>query len=417
MSLFDNFKNAWNAFNQEPNPGQMLVSSNERGRSATSFTTTRSALAGPVYNRIALDVSTIDFIHTKKDTLTEFTQPVESELIKRLTYSANIDQTGRAFIQDAVYTMMDYGHVVLVPVATTTNPKDTDAYDINELRVGRVVEWFTDSVRVDAYDSISGSRQQLIMQKKNVAIIYNPLYDVMNDQNGTLSRLLKKLSNLDAIDTNIANGRLRLLIQLPYAVKTETKKKEAADRVKALEDQLSNSRNGIGYIDQSEKINDLGVPLDNNILDEIQQLTTQFYNQLGLSANVFDGTAKEDELRIYYSRTIDPIVEAITDEINRKFISQTGYTQGQRIIYHRDPFKLMPVDKVATIADTFKRNAILSTDEIRSLIGYAPKNDETSGELYNPNIADVNQDSAAESTDVAATGSADPSALESDNLD
>lgn len=415
MSLFDSFKNAWNAFTDKQLPvGQhTMVSSDMRGRTR-SFSVSGSSIAGPVYNRIALDVSTIDFVHKKTYEGLNYTETTRSSLIDRLTYSANIDQSGRTFIQDAVYTMMEEGHVVLVPVDTTVDPRNTDAYDINELRVGTVVEWFTDSVRVDVYNGKTGTREQVIMQKKNVAIIYNPLYDVMNDKNGTLNRLLNKLSNLDQIDADAANGRLRLLIQMPYSVKTALKKKEAEDRVKQLSDQLTANRSGIGYIDGAEKITDLNNPIENNILDEIKQLTTQFYNQLGLSESVFDGTAKEDELRIYYTRTIDPVVEAIVDEINRKFISQTAYTQGQRITYHRDPFKLMPVDKVATIADTFIRNEVLSADEVRELVGYDARNEPGTTELNNPNIAAVNQETAGTSPDVAAPDAKDPSALDSD---
>lgn len=416
MSLFDNIKNAWNVFNRKDSYG-INVMSTETGRSSGTFRGSRSALAAPVYNRIALDVSTIDFKHKKTDSLTGFTEILDSELSKRLSYSANLDQTGRAFIQDAVYMMMDAGHAVLVPTVTTTNPDTTDAYDIKELRVGRVVEWFTESVRVNVYDMRTGNREDVVLPKSSVAIVYNPLYDVMNDQNGTLSRLLEKLNNLDKIDSNIANGRLRLLIKLPYSVQTKIKKQEAEERIKQLEEQIAMSRSGIGYLDATEDITDLSAPLENTILDEINQLTTQFYNQLGLSAAVFDGTAKEDELRIYYSRTIDPVVEAIVDEINRKFISQTARTQGQVIVYHRNPFKLMPIDKVATIADTFKRNEILNTDEIRELIGYDPANEPGTNELSNPNIADVNQDTANPSLDVAATGSKDPSALEADATD
>lgn len=415
MSLFDSIKNAWSVFTPKPvsfNNG--LVTSTQQGRGSQGYSTSRSSLSGPVYNRIALDVSVIDFVHTKTDDLTNYSVPMESEIINRLTRSANIDQTGKTFIQDAVYTMMEEGCVALVPVETTADPAITDAYDIKELRVGTVVEWFADSVRVDVYDQNDGLHKQVIMKKKNVAIIYNPLYDVMNDRNGTLKRLTKKLNNLDKIDDNIANGRLQLFIQFPYQIATKLKKKEAEERVKTIEEQISNSRNGIAYLDGTEKITDLGHPIDNNIHDEIAQLTTQFYNQLGLSENVFNGTAKEEELRVYYSRTIDPIVQAFVDEISRKFISQTAYSQGQRISYHRDPFKLMPVDKVATISDTMVRNEILSKDEVRKLIGYAPRNEEGSDELSNPNIAAVNQDTAGTASDVAAPDSKDGSALDSD---
>ena len=416
MSLFDRAKNAWNVFTKNDDfRGLTQVPSMFQGRSSGSrFTTERSSIADPVFNRIALDVSSIDLKMQKKDAITEYVQDRNDLLIQRLTYSANIDQTGRAFMQDLVYTMMTEGHAVLVPTEVDVDPRDTDSYDIQEMRVGTVVQWMTNDVMLNVYNTNSGMREQVLMPKKNVAIVYNPLFNVMNDSTGTLRRLIRKLSNLDEIDEDIVQGRLRLLIKLPFPVKTESKVKEAERRVQLLENQIAKSRNGIGYIDASEDVKDLGNPLDNNILDEIKHLTVQFYNQLGLSEGVFDGTAKEDELRVYYSRTIDPIMQAIVDEINRKFISKTSYTQGVRVKYHRDPFKLMPIDKVATIADTFKRNELLDTDEIRELIGFDARNEPGTKGLTNPNIATVNNETAGTTTDVAATGSKDGSALDSD---
>jgi HK97 family phage portal protein len=403
VNITDRFKRAWSVFNSDYNPTTEFGSYS----GSSSFTQKRGRfnenyISGPVFNRIALDVSGVDIQEVTVD-YSGKEWPQSSKLNDRLTYSANIDQTGRAFIQDIVHTMLTNGHAVIVPIDTTSSPISTDAYDILSWRVGTVTQWMSRDVRVNVWDDHTSLFKEIVMPKEKVAIIQNPIYGALNDANGTLQRLLGKLNQLDQIDDELANGKLNLIMQLPYVVKGEARRAQANQRIAEFEDQVSKGKYGVAYADGTEKITQLNRSLDNNILSEIEALTTQFYNQLGLSASVFNGTAKEDELRIYYSRTVDPIVESILDEMNRKFISLTAYTQGHRISSHRDPFKLMPTDKVATVADTFIRNAILTTNEMRKIIGYTPSDNESADELFNPNIAAVNQDTAGANLDVAGS--------------
>lgn len=416
MKFTDRLSSAWSVFKTGYKPEGVGYGSSipqqgaHRGRLYA-----KNSIAGPVFNRIALDVSGVDIRHVKLDESTGHENPFPSELQSRLDFSANIDQSGKAFIQDVVYTMLEEGHAAIIPVDTTEDIISTSGYDILSWRVATVREWLPKSVRVNVYDDTTGLYQDILLPKTDVAIIQNPLYAALNDNTGTLQRLIRKLSQLDTIDEDIANGKLRLILQLPFAVKGETRRKQAEDRIHEFEEQIAKGRYGIAYSDNTEHITQLNQEVQNGILDEIKALTAEFYNQMGLSESVFNGTAKEDELRIYYSRTVDPVVQAIVDELNRKFISVTARSQGQKLVAHRDPFKLVPVDKVATIADTFKRNAILSTNEIRRIIGYEPTSDEGADDLVNPNIAAKNQDVAGSSTSVAAEGN--PSALETDKSD
>jgi len=308
-----------------------------------------------------------------------------------LTLEANIDQTHIQFIQDLVYSMFDEGVVALVPIETTLNPEVTGSYDINSIRVGKVVNWFPRHVEVNLYNEATGQNERIVIAKNNCAIVENPLYAVVNDENSTLKRLIRKLNQLDDIDAIAASQRLDLVISVPYAVKTETQKNMAEARIKDIESQLAMGRNGIAYMDATEKITQLNRPVNPQLPETIKNLTNQFYNQLGLTENIFNGTASEVELRVYYSRTIDPIVENIVAEFKRKFLTKTARTQGQTITAQRDMFKTVTVESLGTLGDSFRRNYIASSNEIRKIAGLKPSSDPRADELFNPNIADDKQ--------------------------
>jgi hypothetical protein len=341
-----------------------------------------------------MDVSMTGFRHVKINPKNEDVTDMETGLNSCLTVEANIDQTHIQFIQDLVYSMFDEGVVAVVPVDTTINPELSGAFDINSLRVGKVVNWFPKHVEVNLYNENTGQSERVFMEKKNVAIIENPLYAVVNDDNSTLKRLVRKLNLLDNEEDV---GRLDLLISVPYGIKTETQRHLAEKRIADIEAQLTTGRHGIGYIDGTEKVMQLNRPVNSQLPEQINNLTQQFYNQLGLTQNVFNGTASESELRIYYSRTIDPIVENIIAEFNRKFLTKTARTQGQAITAYRDLFKIVPIEQIAQLGDTFRRNSIASSNELRKLIGLRPSNDPKADELFNPNIADKNQNPAGNS--------------------
>lgn len=346
-----------------------------------------------IYNRIAIDVAAIDIKHCRLDENRRYIEDVQSGLNECLSIEANIDQTGSAFIQDIVLSMLDEGVVAIVPVDTSLNPNITSSYDILSMRVGKITEWWPKDVRVELYNDSTGLKQEIILPKRQVGIVENPFYAICNERNSTLQRLKRKLSLLDITDEQTASGKLDLIIQLPYVVKTEARREQADRRRKDLEEQLSGSKYGIAYADGTEKITQLNRSLENNLLKQIEYLTEEVYSQFGITKEVLNGTADEKTMLNYNNRTIEPIVSAITEELRRKFLTKTARTQGQSITYFRDPFKLVPVNDIAEIADKFTRNEIMTSNEIRQIIGMKPSNDPKADQLVNSNISqpDENQ--------------------------
>ena len=346
-----------------------------------------------IYNRIAIDVAAIDIKHCRLDENRRYIEDVQSGLNECLSVEANIDQTGSAFIQDIVLSMLDEGVVAIVPVDTSLNPNITSSYDILSMRVGKITEWWPKDVRVELYNDSTGLKQEIILPKRQVGIVENPFYAICNERNSTLQRLKRKLSLLDITDEQTASGKLDLIIQLPYVVKTEARREQADRRRKDLEEQLSGSKYGIAYADGTEKITQLNRSLENNLLKQIEYLTEEVYSQFGITKEVLNGTADEKTMLNYNNRTIEPIVSAITEELRRKFLTKTARTQGQSITYFRDPFKLVPVNDIAEIADKFTRNEIMTSNEIRQVIGMKPSNDPKADQLVNSNISqpDENQ--------------------------
>ena len=340
-----------------------------------------------VYNRIAIDASSIEIKHVILDDEGRFKGTKKTRLNNCLTTEANIDQTSRAFMLDVVISLLDEGCVAVVPVKTTINPDNTESYDIDELRTGRIVEWFPKHVMVRLYNDETGMYQDVTLPKSQVAIIENPLYTIMNEPNSTMQRLIHKLSLLDIIDEESSSGKMDLIIQLPYIIKNETKRSQAEERRKQIEDQLRGSRYGVAYIDGTEKVTQLNRSVENNILKQVEYLTNLLYSQLGLTQTIMDGTADENTMNNYYNRTVEPIVSAIVDEFHRKFLTKTARTQGQAIMFFRDPFKLMSVTNIADTADKFTRNELLSSNEFRQIIGRKPSTDPKADMLLNKNIS------------------------------
>ena len=340
-----------------------------------------------VYNRIAIDASTMDVMHVRLDDEGRFKEPIKSNLNNCLTVEANIDQTSRAFMLDIVISLLDEGCVAVVPVKTTLNPNNTESYDIEELRTGRIMEWFPKHVLVRLYNDETGMYQDITLPKSQVAIIENPRYTIMNEPNSTMQRLIHKLSLLDIIDEESSSGKMDLIIQLPYIIKNDTKRSQAEERRKQIEDQLRGSRYGVAYIDGTEKVTQLNRSVENNILKQVEYLTNLLYSQLGLTQTIMDGTADENAMNNYYNRTVEPVVSAIVDEFHRKFLTKTARTQGQAIMFFRDPFKLMSVTSIADTADKFTRNELLSSNEFRQIIGRKPSTDPKADMLLNKNIS------------------------------
>lgn len=339
-----------------------------------------------IYNRIALDVASININHCRVDGDNRFVETIDSSLNKCLNLEANLDQTGRAFIQDVVMSMLDEGCVAIVPTETSFNPALTTSYDIFSMRTGKILEWYPKHVKVRLYNEKSGQREDIKLPKNTVAIVENPLYAVINEHNSTMQRLMRKLSLLDNVDERINSGKLDMIIQLPYVIKSQTRRQEADKRRKDLEDQLKGSSYGIGYIDGTEKIVQLNRPLDNNLMKQVEYLTAQLYSQLGITQAILDGSANEQEMLNYHTRTIEPIISAIVDEMKRKFLSKTARSQLQTIKFFRDPFKLVPINNMAEIADKFTRNEILTSNEVRQIIGMKPSNDPKADQLINSNL-------------------------------
>lgn len=397
-SFTDRLKHAWNAFQgKEPLgfPYQNLGSSYgiRPDRPYLRLGGERTIIAA-IYNRIAVDVAAINIQHVRLDQNDRFLEEIHSGLDDCLTVQANIDQSGRQFIEDVVISMLDEGVVALVPVDTDINPLTTNGYDILSMRVGKIQQWFPEHVQVLVYNEKTGQKQDVILPKSKVAIVENPLYTVMNSPNSTLRRLVHKLSLLDTVDEASSSGKLDMIIQLPYVIKTDARRAEAEKRRRQVEEQLSSSKYGVAYTDGTEKIVQLNRSLTNNLLDQIKYLQEQLYNQLGLTEDVLKGTGDEKVMLNYYNRTIEPILGAIADAMKRSFLTKTARTQGQSIMYFRDPFRLVPVADIAEIADKFTRNEILSSNEVRGIIGFKPVQDAAADQLRNKNIADPNAEVA-----------------------
>lgn len=387
MSITSRFKHAFDAFISNSNMAKNLGRSDSRNPNQVQLSrTNEKSISAAGYTRIAIDASQVDIRHVRVDENDRFTEEMDSYLTQRLTFDPNIDQTPRAFFHDVVMTMFDAGVAAVVPTNCTTSPLVSDTYEIKELRVGRIIEWFPKHVRVNVYNSKSGQKEEIILPKKMVAIIQNPFYSIMNEPNSTYQRLVRKLNLLDAIDTQSASGKLDLLIQLPYVVNTPMKEQRAEERRRNIENQLEGSKYGIAYIDGTERVTQLNRPSENNLMAQVEYLTNMFYNQLGIPKEVFEGTADEATMLNYNNRALEPVLTAITEEMTVKFLTKTARTQGQRIKFFRDPFKLVPVSQVAEIADKFTRNEILSSNDIRSIIGYKPSKDPRADELRNKNL-------------------------------
>lgn len=363
------------------------------------------SIVSAIYNRIAIDVASISLAHVRRDQNGRFIETLRTQLHECLTVTANVDQTGRELIQDIAMSLFDEGVVAVVPTDVDVDPNKTNSYIIERMRVGRIVEWMPLHVRVNLYNERTGIREDVVVAKENTAIIENPLYAVMNQPNSTLQRLIHKLNLLDAIDSQSGSGKLDILIQLPYVIKTQARKEQAERRRKAIEEQLTGSKYGIAYTDGTEKITQLNRPAENNLMTQIEYLTSMLYSQLGLTENVFNGTAEEAELLNYFNRTIEPILSAITEEMQRTFLTKTARTQGQAITYYREPFKLVPAGQLAEIVDKFSRNEILSSNEIRAEIGYKPSEDRRADELRNKNL-NVAKDHEPVMVDEISTGKA-----------
>lgn len=388
LTIGSRLKNAWNAFKDRDLSSYNYYSNGSSYRPDRTRVSTRNerSIVTSVFNRIALDVASIDFYHCRLDNNDRFKSIEDSDLNNCLSLEANIDQTSRAFIQDVVISMFDEGCVAIVPVDTIGNPLISDSYKILTMRVGRVVTWYPDKVTIELYNDRTGYKEQKTLPKKMVCIIENPLYSIMNEPNSTLQRLIRKLVLLDSIDEQSSSGKLDLIIQLPYVIKSQSRKDQAEQRRKDIENQLKNSKYGIAYTDGTEKITQLNRPLENNLMKQVEYLTSMLYGQLGITQGVMDGTADEKTMTNYYSRTIEPIAESIALEMNRKFLTKTARSQKQQILYFRDPFKLVPVNEIAEIADKFTRNEILSSNEVRQVIGRKPSDDPKADQLVNANI-------------------------------
>ena len=407
ISVGSRFKNAWNAFlNRDPTSGFRDIGSGYSYR-PDRFRLTRGnerSIVTSVYNRIALDVAAIDIQHVKLDNEGRFCSVVDSGLNNCLSIEANIDQTGRAFIQDAVMSMMDEGCIAIVPVDTDDDPDDTTGYKILSMRVGRIKDWYPKHIRVELYNENTGRKQDIIVPKDTVAIVENPLYAVINEPNSTMQRLIRKLNLLDAVDEQSNSGKLDLIIQLPYVIKSDARRKQAEQRRKDIEKQLAGSKYGIAYTDGTEKITQLNRSLENNLMKQIEYLTSMLYSQLGITQSILDGTADDKTMLNYYNRTIEPIISAIVDEMKRKFLSKTARSQNKSIKFFRDPFKLVPVADLAEIADKFTRNEIATSNEMRQVIGWKPSDDPKADELRNSNLSHPKDEETVPVEETADTG-------------
>lgn len=393
--LLDRLRDGWNAFANNKDPSIYSRYDNPDIRTYINYgrpdrmhfnRNLDRTIVSAIYNRIAIDVASTDIKHVVIDENGRFVKEYDSDLNYCLTSEANLDQTSRAFIQDVVQSLCDEGCVAIVPTDADKDPLDTDSYKVFEMRTGKILEWYPNRIKAEVYNERTGNKEEIYCFKRDVCIIENPLYTIMNEPNSTLKRLIRKLNLLDKIDEDAGSGKLDLIIQLPYIIKTEGRRQQAEARRKDIETQLTGSKYGIAYTDGTERITQLNRPVENNLLSQIEFLTSTLYSQLGLTAEIMNGTADENAMTNYYARTIEPILSAITDEMKRKFLSKTARTQGQSIEYFKDPFRLLGTTNIANIADTFTRNAIMTSNEIRAIIGMRPSDQPEADELRNKNI-------------------------------
>lgn len=400
MAILDRLKNAWNTFANEDKvltkaPEYLgPVASFKPDRSRMTYTNERS-LVSSLYTRLSMDVSDVELRHIRVDENEQFLENIGSGMNECFNVEANLDQGARAFRQDMALTLFDQGVIAIVPVDTTVNPINNNTYDIRTMRVGIITQWYPEHVRVQLYRQSTGQREEVTLPKTAVAIVENPLYMVMNEPNSTLQRLIRKLNLLDAVDEQSGSGKLDLIIQLPYVIKSEARRQQAENRRQDIEFQLKSSKYGIAYTDGTEKITQLNRPAENNLMGQIEYLTELLYSQLGLTKSVFDGTASEQEMLNYHNRTIAPIMDAISEALTRTFLTRTARSQKQRVAYFRDPFKLVPVTDLADLADKFTRNEILTSNEVRGIVGFKPVNTEAANELRNKNLPVEDQEGVA----------------------
>lgn len=402
-SFTSRLKHAWNAFfNKDPtdyykNVGTSYTYRPDRPRLTRG---NERSIVTSVYNRIGLDASSINIQHVRLDENNRFLSVIDSGLNNCLTVEANLDQTGRAFIQDIVMSMLDEGSVAIVPVDTTFDPEITGSYDILSMRTGQILEWYPSHVKVRVYNEKTGRKEDIVVPKNTVGIVENPLYAVINEPNSTMQRLIRKLNLLDVVDEQSSSGKLDLIIQLPYVIKTEARRQQAENRRKDIENQLAGSKYGIAYTDGTERITQLNRSVENNLMKQIEYLTSMLYSQLGITQSILDGTADDKTMLNYYNRTIEPILSAIVDEMKRKFLTKTARSQLQSISFFRDPFKLVPVNEISEIADKFTRNEIMTSNEIRQIVGMKPSDDPKADELRNKNLSQPKSDKTDSSNNV-----------------
>lgn len=387
--FIDRLQHAWNAFRGRDHPSSKELGSGSYYRPDRRVSVLRGndkSIVTSVINRISVDVASVSILHARVDSNGNYVDTIKDSLNDCLTLEANIDQTGQAFFIDLASTMLFGGCVVAVPIDTSIDPNTSSSYEIESIRVGVVTQWYPNYVQVNVYNQLTGLREEIVVPKRQVAIIQNPFYDVMNEPNSTLQRLIRKLSLLDSVDEQVSAGKLDMIIQLPYTIRSEARREQAEQRRKDIEMQLRDSKYGIAYTDATEKITQLNRPLENNLLNQIEYLTNQLYSQLGITPEILNGTANEETMLNYFNRTVEPILTAIADEFKRKFLTKTARTQGQSILFIRNPFKLVPLSKIAEIVDKFTANEILTSNEIRGIIGYRPVENDRANQLINKNI-------------------------------
>ena len=418
MSFGSRLKHAWNAFtgNIQMNYRDLGMSYSYRADRPRMSRGNERSIVTSVYNRIALDVAALNVQHVRLDENGRFLSVIDDGLNNCLTLEANVDQTARSFIQDVVISMFDEGSVAIVPVDTTTDPNVSGSYDIQSLRVGQILDWYPQYIRTRVYNEQTGRKEDIVVPKSAVAIIENPLYAVINEPNSTMQRLIRKLNLLDVIDEQSGSGKLDLIIQLPYVIKTEARRQQAENRRKDIESQLSGSKYGIAYTDGTEHITQLNRSVNNNLMSQIEYLTSMLYSQLGITQSILDGTADEKTMLNYNNRTIEPIISAIVDEMKRKFLTKTARSQRQSISFFRDPFKLVPVNEIAEIADKFTRNEIMTSNEIRKVVGMKPSDDPRADELRNKNLSEPSgSDQQSEEAPITTDNSVEESASDLDD--
>lgn len=418
MSFGSRLKHAWNAFtgNIQMNYRDLGMSYSYRADRPRMSRGNERSIVTSVYNRIALDVAALNVQHVRLDENGRFLSVIDDGLNNCLTLEANVDQTARSFIQDVVISMFDEGSVAIVPVDTTTDPNVSGSYDIQSLRVGQILDWYPQYIRTRVYNEQTGRKEDIVVPKSAVAIIENPLYAVINEPNSTMQRLIRKLNLLDVIDEQSGSGKLDLIIQLPYVIKTEARRQQAENRRKDIESQLSGSKYGIAYTDGTEHITQLNRSVNNNLMSQIEYLTSMLYSQLGITQSILDGTADEKTMLNYNNRTIEPIISAIVDEMKRKFLTKTARSQRQSISFFRDPFKLVPVNEIAEIADKFTRNEIMTSNEIRQVVGMKPSDDPRADELRNKNLSEPSgSDQQSEEAPITTDNSDEESASDLDD--